>query len=126
MTEKQKNKSLILYDGECALCQRSVSFIRDHENSERFEFISFQSEKGKESLQQLGYPSHYNDSVILINNRKEYLGSDAIIHVLAYLKGPWSWLAFLKIIPRSIREYLYKFVSRNRYRRWLQKIMKQE
>ena len=126
MTEQQTNKSLILYDGECALCQRSINFIRKHENGKKFEFIPLRSEKGKESLQQLGYPSNYNSSVILIDNRNKYLGSDAVIRVLDQLKGPWLWLSFFKIIPHFIREYLYKFISRNRHREPLQKMMKRK
>jgi predicted DCC family thiol-disulfide oxidoreductase YuxK len=54
-------------------------------------------------------------SVILIEDTATYTESDAVLQVLARLRPPWSWIAFLRIIPRRIRDACYRFIVRHRY-----------
>ena len=55
-------------------------------------------------------------SVILIVDDEAYTESDAVLQILARLGWPWSWTAFLRLIPRRVRDACYRFIARHRYR----------
>ncbi len=109
------NQSVILFDGVCNFCNYWVNFIIKHDKQAIFKFASLQSEAGK--IMSLKYkidPSKV-DSVILIENNQAYIYSDAAIKI-AYQLNSFKWIYFLgKMTPRIIRDFIYKFVAKNRY-----------
>ena len=119
----QEKTSKILYDGDCALCKRSVRFIARHDGAGRFEFLPLQSVQGKEWLKKMGYPEDYNDSVMLIDGNDKYTSSDAVFNIMGKLNQPWSWLYCLKFIPRPVRDFFYHFISKVRHRKFVQKML---
>ena len=104
----------VLFDGVCNLCSKSVQFIIKRDPHNQFLFASLQSEMGKSLLEK----HHLSevDSVVLIKEDMYYMESDAALEICRHLSSGWKLLAILKVIPSSIRDPLYQFVARNRYR----------
>ena len=105
---------IVLFDGGCNLCSKSVQFIIKRDPHNQFLFASLQSEMGKSLLEK----HHLSevDSVVLIKEDMYYMESDAALEICRHLSSGWKLLAILKVIPSSIRDPLYQFVARNRYR----------
>jgi predicted DCC family thiol-disulfide oxidoreductase YuxK len=106
---------LILFDGPCTLCQKSVRFILRHEKSPQLHFASLQSETGRTQLKKFQIPPE-NDSMILIQQGGAFTGSHAAIRVCAYLRAPWSWFHAFRHLPAFIHAPLYRWFARHRYR----------
>ncbi|MCB5239973.1 thiol-disulfide oxidoreductase DCC family protein [Niallia alba] len=105
---------IVLFDGVCNLCSKSVQFIIKRDPHNQFFFASLQSEMGKSLLEK----HHLSevDSVVLIKDDMYYIESDAALEICRHLSSGWKLLAILKGIPSFIRDPLYRFVARNRYR----------
>ncbi|UTI42930.1 thiol-disulfide oxidoreductase DCC family protein [Niallia sp. RD1] len=105
---------IVLFDGVCNLCNKSVQFIIKRDPHNQFFFASLQSEMGKSLLEK----HHLSevDSVVLIKDDMYYIESDAALEICRHLSSGWKLLAILKGIPSFIRDPLYRFVARNRYR----------
>ena len=109
-------QKIILFDGVCNLCNRSVIFILEREKRPIFKFASIQSETGKELLEWCGLPKDFNQAVILIDGGKVYLGSTAALKIGQYLKFPWSFLSSAGfIVPKFIRDCVYAQIAKHRY-----------
>lgn len=106
---------IILFDGDCNLCNQSVQFIIKRDPKEYFKFVSRQSSIGIQLLNQYNI-SETIDSVILIDNNRAYTESDAILNICKYLKGSCKLLFILLIIPKPIRNFYYKKIAENRYK----------
>jgi len=77
--EEIKQQKIILFDGVCNLCNRSVIFILQREKEHVFQFASIQSEAGQELLEWCNLPLDYNQAVVLIDHERIYLGSTAAL-----------------------------------------------
>ena len=110
------NHPVILFDGVCNLCNGVVNFVIRHDSKNIFRFATLQSETGRQLLNQYHFTSPDLRSFILIDNAIVYEKSSAAFHVLKYL--PWYWKVFrvFGIIPLFIRNGVYDFVARNRYK----------
>ncbi|MEH7095642.1 thiol-disulfide oxidoreductase DCC family protein [Neobacillus vireti] len=108
-------KRIILFDGECNLCNSSVQFILKRDHSGKFKFISLQSSIGQDLLKKHGLARNVN-SFVLIENEKLYLRSDAALRVCRQLNGLWKLFTFFLIVPPFVRDFVYDFVAANRYK----------
>ena len=116
MKEDIKHQKLILFDGVCNLCNRSVIFILKWEIEPIFQFASIQSEAGKDLLKWCGLPSNYSQAVILIDDGEVYSGSAAALKIGRYLMFPWSILSSMGLlVPKFIREWVYIQIAQHRY-----------
>ena len=106
---------IILFDGECNFCDHSVQFIIKRDPQGLFKFASLQSDVGKELLTKYNAPSNL-DSIVLIENNKCYFESSAALRICRNLKGLWKVFSFLLIVPRSVRNFFYKIIAKNRYK----------
>ncbi len=111
----QTKKHIILFDGICNLCNGAVNFILKRDKKKQFRFVALQSEKG------IGLISKFEiapetDSIILIVNNHVYTESDAAIEIAKLLPALWNWLSVFKIIPKKVRDGIYKWIAKNRYR----------
>jgi predicted DCC family thiol-disulfide oxidoreductase YuxK len=104
---------VLLYDGPCTLCQRSVRFILKREQEPRLNFSSLDSDIGKQLQEEYGIPSGV-DAVVLIDEAGATWGSDAAFRVCSYLKLPWRLLAGLRHLPSPPFQALYGFIARRR------------
>jgi len=110
-----KNKSIVLFDGVCNLCNASVQFILKHDKKQHFIFAALQSDVAKELL--LHYPDYIikKDSILLIQNDCIYSESSAILHIIGQFSGGWKALMLFWIVPKFIRDAIYRFIAKNRY-----------
>jgi predicted DCC family thiol-disulfide oxidoreductase YuxK len=108
--------NVILFDGVCNMCNTAVNFVIDHDSKAVFKFASLQSEQGKAIGRQYGIDTTQLESVVLIKDGKAYAKSDAALQIARQFDGLWSWLYAFVIVPRFIRDSLYKWVANNRYK----------
>ena len=113
MTESH---SVILFDGYCNLCSRSVQFVLKHDRKAKFRFASLQSEYGKTMLQKHQLPTESFGTFVLVDDDKIHFKSTAALRVVKSLSGMWPLLYVFIIVPRFIRDAVYGFVARNRYK----------
>jgi len=111
-----KNKSIILFDGVCNLCNGSVQFIIKRDKKQNFLFTSLQSDAGQELLLHFNLKNSDFDSIILIKNNKVYQKSTAILHISRHLPGLWKLNYGFIIIPKFIRDFFYTIIANNRYK----------
>jgi predicted DCC family thiol-disulfide oxidoreductase YuxK len=109
---------IVLYDGLCGLCSRSVRFIARHDRRGRFRFAPLDSDPARALLHDAtGVPPLLPDSVILVEaGGAVFVESDAALRIIARLDGPVRHLARLRIVPRPVRDAVYRLVARTRYR----------
>jgi predicted DCC family thiol-disulfide oxidoreductase YuxK len=105
---------MVLYDGECPLCQGAVEFIRTHDREGRFRFVPLATDEAQDLLADHGCDC---DTLHLLDAAGHHERSTAVLRIAADLRFPWSLLRFLKYVPRSLRDACYDFVARRR-RRW--------
>lgn len=110
------NNPVILFDGVCNLCNGSVQFVIKHDKAGLFTFASLQSEAGQKLLNEYQIPGTDLSSFILIQDEKAYTKSTAALLVVKQLKGVVKYLYIFRVIPTFIRDGVYNFVARNRYR----------
>jgi predicted DCC family thiol-disulfide oxidoreductase YuxK len=108
--------AILLFDGECAFCASSVRFILRHERAASLRFAPRKSLAGLELCARNGINSDGVKSMILIRDREVLTHSDAVLAVAQYLKAPWSYAFLFRVIPRWLRNGVYRFISRNRQR----------
>jgi len=112
----QRNEHVILFDGVCHLCQGAVKFIIKRDPAGRFRFASLQSEAGSRLLQASGAHVESLDSVVLIENGSYYIRSAAALRIARGLRYPWPLLYALIVVPKGLRDAVYQFIARHRYR----------
>lgn len=107
------DKTIVLFDGVCNLCNGVVQFIIRNDQAGAFQFASQQSEAGQKLLELHKLPAM--DTVVLIEGRRVYTRSDAVLEILRRLPAKWSWLSAFKIVPKFLRDAVYKLIGRYRY-----------
>lgn len=106
---------IILFDGVCNLCHASVQWVIRRDPKGIFKFASLQSPAAARLLP--AQPSKPTpDSVYLTDNGRIWEKSDAWIEIVKRLGPPWSWLGALGIFPRGLRDAIYDFIAKRRYR----------
>lgn len=108
--------TLILFDGVCNLCNGTVQWILKRDRKGIFRFASLQSPVGASVLQQHGLPPGALDSVVLSDGKNLYTRSEAVLEIARRLGWPWSLAVVFRIIPCPLRDGIYNWVARNRYR----------
>lgn len=111
---------VVLYDGFCILCSRSVQFILKRDTKKKFLFSPLSSEFSKQIFLHFHLPENYSDSVILYNRNKIYKSSGAAIRIAIRLNGLWPLMGIFYIIPWFIRDYVYNFIAKRR-KKWFGK-----
>ena len=111
---------IILFDGVCNLCERSVQFVIRHDPEARFMFAPLQSGYARALLEdpELGFEelrAEDLDSFVLVADGKAYVRSDAWLRVCRRLDGWPGWLGVFRVVPRFIRDWVYDFIGRHRY-----------
>ena len=115
--EIEKEKKLILFDGVCNLCNRSIQFIIKRDKKDVFRYAALQSEIGQQLVAERGIDRLKVDSIILIEpNIAYYTKSTAALEIGKSFGGGWKLLALFEWIPRPIRDWVYDRVAKNRYR----------
>lgn len=108
-------EKLVLFDGVCNLCCTSVQFIIRNNKKKDLKFASLQSEFGQNQLSKYHLSSEVR-TIVFIKNANAYLRSDAALEICAELNGFYPTLKFFKFIPASLRNWIYNWIAKNRYR----------
>ena len=115
-----KTRKIILFDGICNLCNQSVQFVIEHDSKNQFRFASLQSDFGQDFLKKNKLEATQFDSIVFIEDDQFYTKSSAALKIAKYLDGITSWLTIFMIIPKPLRDIVYSFIAKNRYR-WFRK-----
>ncbi|MBB3699102.1 DUF393 domain-containing protein [Flammeovirga yaeyamensis] len=110
------DKKVILFDGICNLCDKSVQFIIRHEKSDTFQFASLQSDEGKSLLNKYNLNPDYIDSIVLVTDQKAYTKSRAALEIAKDLKSPFHLFRFGTIFPIKVTDLIYDLIAKYRYR----------
>jgi predicted DCC family thiol-disulfide oxidoreductase YuxK len=108
--------STILFDGVCNLCNGAVQFIIRHDPKGHFRFAAQQSDAGQAFLQELHISAEGIDTIILIEGHQYYTQSTAALRIARHLSGFWPVLYASIIVPPFLRNGIYAYIARNRYR----------
>lgn len=109
-------KKIVLFDGVCNLCNRSVQFVLKHDKKDEFRFATLQGEIGKVLVRECNIDTSQVDSIILIEpGVAYYTKSTAALKIGMTFGGAWQLLYVLNLIPSKLRDIVYDWVARNRY-----------
>lgn len=107
------NLRIVLYDGECALCNRTVSFLIKADRNQKLKFAPLGGVTAK--ILNINEFADGEASVVFYNNEKVHYKSTAILYIILELPLPWKLFYVFKIVPTFIRDYCYKIIGKNRY-----------
>ena len=109
-------RPLLYFDGACYLCNRSIQFILANEKNDALCFAPLSSRISKTVEDQKWSDTNHFDSLIFIENGREFQKFDAVMRLSKYLRFPYSLLIVLRIIPTSIGNIFYNYIAKNRNR----------
>ena len=112
---RQEGGPIIVFDGVCVLCNGWVQFLLERDGG-RYRFAAMQTSAGRALLAAHGLDADDPASFLLVDEGQAWTDSDAIRRVLVGLGGPWKSAVLLVLIPRFLRDPLYRLIARNRYR----------
>ncbi|MGA1227695.1 MAG: thiol-disulfide oxidoreductase DCC family protein [Tamlana sp.] len=117
MIDIPKNKKLILFDGVCNLCNSSVQYVIKHDKDNVFMFTALQSDLGKRIISKFQIDTNKTDSILLYNPKKgiDYK-STAALKIAHQLGFPNNLLSVFFIVPTFIRNWVYNYIAKNRYK----------
>ncbi len=107
---------MLLFDGVCNLCNASIQWVLKHDKKNRFRFAALQSDTGRMLLEGAGLSNEKLETVVLVDGDRFFTHSDAVLEIARRLGGIWSLARVGRIVPRPIRDVLYMWIARNRYR----------
>lgn len=123
---RSESAPIVLFDGACNFCNGTVLFLVDRDGGD-LRFAPLQSDFAAELLDRLvgegestklrrgatgaGDP----DSLVFVEDGAVYLSSTGALRIARHLRAPWSWLSWARIVPRFLRDAVYRFVARHRY-----------
>ena len=110
------NNPIVFFDGVCNLCNSAVNFIIKRNKKENLKFSSLQSRFTEKKLQNFDLLHIHPDSFLFLENGKLYDQSSAALKTLKHLKFPWPLFSIFLIIPKPIRNFVYRIIARNRYK----------
>ncbi len=107
---------ILLFDGHCNLCNAWVQFIVKRDTAGTIRFASLQSGAGRRLLEEHKIDENYIESLVFFEEERFSVSSTAALRTLSYLDVWQKHLIFLTVVPRSLRDLVYRFIARNRYK----------
>jgi predicted DCC family thiol-disulfide oxidoreductase YuxK len=109
-------RPIIVFDAVCVLCSANARFVLRHDKRGHFLLAAMQGEVGSDLFRRHGIDPADPETLILVDGDRLLRDSDAVLAIYAALGWPWRAAAVLRLVPRSLRDPLYRWVARNRYR----------
>lgn len=117
MIDFPTDKKIILFDGICNFCHDSVLKTIKYDSKNQYVFVALQSDIGKKITNHLAIDTTKIDSIILYEpSVAYYLKSTAVLKIMTSFGGFWNLATILEYIPENIRNYVYDFIAKNRYK----------
>ena len=107
---------IILFDAECVLCSANAQFVLRHDKAARFRLASIQGTAGAALCREHGVDPDDPTSILVVDGTKVRRDSDAVLAIYEGLGWPWQALALLRLIPAFLRDPVYLWIARHRYR----------
>ena len=111
-----EKKVIIFFDGVCGMCNQSVDFVIRFDKKNQFLFAPIQGTTAQEHLDKLPDDPKLWSMVLMDEEKIQYIGADAVLEIYRRLGGIWRVFSLARFIPRGIRNPIYRFIARNRYR----------
>ncbi|MET0652944.1 MAG: DCC1-like thiol-disulfide oxidoreductase family protein, partial [Hyphomicrobiaceae bacterium] len=108
--------ALLVFDGVCVLCSATARFILKRDHSARFRFATAQSPLGQALFRHYGLDTQTFETNLVLVDGRAYGKLDTVVVAGTQLGGVWRALSLLRLLPRSVADWLYDSVARNRYR----------
>lgn len=109
---------IILYDGVCGLCSRSVRWLIRHDPQRVLRYAPLQGETAARLRAAHPRIPPTLESVVLVEDGRVHLRSKAFLHVARHLTRPWRWAYALRWLPAFVLDLGYRVIARIRYRVW--------
>jgi len=110
-----ENRHIVIFDGICRFCSGAVRFIIKRDPRGRFAFTPMQGDIAQKLMETHSDAGLGSDTFILIKNGVCYVRTDAALEIAKDLSGLWFLFRVFKLVPRAVRDYIYRAFSRNRY-----------
>jgi predicted DCC family thiol-disulfide oxidoreductase YuxK len=110
------DKRVVIFDGYCNFCSRSVLFIIRRDKKKYFSFAASQTQEGQHIIGQYGLGDMVQHSIVLIEQGDVYRKSTAALRIARQLGYGWRLIYVFMMIPRGFRDYIYDLIARSRYR----------
>ena len=109
---------IVLYDGTCGLCHKSVKWILRHENDHEIHFAPLQGPTAAELRTKHPEIPENVDTVVLVEDGKARLRSKAFFYISRHLRNPWRFMYKLRWLPAIVLDLGYRLIAAIRYRVW--------
>jgi predicted DCC family thiol-disulfide oxidoreductase YuxK len=107
---------LIVFDGECVLCSANARFVLSRDRRRRFRLTTAQGPLGAALYRHFGLRADEEGTILVLQDGRLLTDSAAAIAIPSGLGWPWRAAAALRIVPRPMRDRIYRWVARNRFR----------
>ena len=107
---------ILLFDGVCNLCNEAVQFVIAHDRTAEIHFAALQSDFAQSLLRKHNLPTETMNSLVFIENEAVYMESSGALQLALSFGGAWRLLYIFIVVPKFIRDAVYRFVGANRYR----------
>lgn len=109
---------IVLYDGTCGLCHKSVQWLLRHERDHDVRFAPLQGPTAASLRAQHPEIPQTLESLVLVDRDRVYLRSKAFLHAARYLRAPWRWAYRMRWLPAVLLDLGYRVIARLRHRIW--------
>ena len=111
-----EHRLIIVFDGVCNLCEYSVNFVIRRDERRKFKFAPAQSQAGIDLQSKYDIDALDLETMVLIKDGVAYTKSDAAIEIAKNLDGLWKNFSSVNVVPKTVRDWAYSKIAKNRYR----------
>jgi predicted DCC family thiol-disulfide oxidoreductase YuxK len=116
MSSPEPGLRIVVFDGHCFLCSGWARFLHQHRIEPPFRLLAMQSAAGRELLSENGIDPDDPTTFLVLDRGRRLTESDAAIHIVSSLGGPWRLVEVARVLPARLRNVIYRFIARNRFR----------
>lgn len=112
----EAGRPIIVFDAMCVLCSANAQFVLRHDRRRQFRLASMQGDLGRALYRKFGIDPEQPETLIVVTGDTAARDSDAVLAIWSGLGWPWRALAVARLVPRALRDPVYRWVARHRYR----------
>jgi len=116
MAAPMQDGPIIVFDAMCVLCSANAQFVLRHDRQGHFRLASMQGDVGTALYNRFGIDPTDPDTMVVVKGDTALRDSDAVLSIYAGLGWPWRAMAVFALLPRALRDPVYRWIARNRYR----------